>query len=282
MSRFSFLFLALLVVDAGALRMCFTKTGCEASGSIDETSLLQTKKAGTPSTESVAPSGQRGHSAAAQNHLRELSKSETAEFLMEANDMIAQGKWGLSMPKVTTSTFDSKVGDRSFVAAAQLNTKIGPLAVHPFDLAFYIEKSSPLWGKQNTIEDLKNNAHTATVLFKTTQVLPTFIPLTTVKTVVKDMVMPYVKAEGLAGEHADALMALQFSGSYKGKPPLGSVTTVTLDAAGAAVNIAGESVGRLDNPAMSRAAVGMCVSKDSPVPGFSDSILARLAQGGPA
>eukprot|EP00747_Dinoflagellata_sp_TGD_P162078 gnl/TRDRNA2_/TRDRNA2_179274_c0_seq1.p1 gnl/TRDRNA2_/TRDRNA2_179274_c0~~gnl/TRDRNA2_/TRDRNA2_179274_c0_seq1.p1 ORF type:complete len:292 (+),score=56.46 gnl/TRDRNA2_/TRDRNA2_179274_c0_seq1:76-951(+) len=256
--------------------------------SADEVSLLSVKlhdvkrhNEATAASSSPDAAGTRGHTSISEKHLQFLSHAEKAAFLMEANDQISRGVWtiGSLLGTAETSKFEDSVGNRKFVAAAQVHTKIGPLQVHPYDLAVYMDPSSPLWGKANTVDDLKKNSHLATIVFKTTQVVPSFIPLTAIKTVVRDMVMPYCQLEGTPPESLDALMALQFSGKHQGRPPLGSITTVQLDEQGGKVDIAGEAAGRFNSPSLTRAAISMCVAKDSPVPGLSDAMLSRLARG---
>eukprot|EP00747_Dinoflagellata_sp_TGD_P127046 gnl/TRDRNA2_/TRDRNA2_174354_c0_seq1.p1 gnl/TRDRNA2_/TRDRNA2_174354_c0~~gnl/TRDRNA2_/TRDRNA2_174354_c0_seq1.p1 ORF type:complete len:304 (-),score=48.12 gnl/TRDRNA2_/TRDRNA2_174354_c0_seq1:122-1033(-) len=297
MSSSSSFGLCVLVTLIGAARSeddCAQRLGRAAD---DETSLLsihhEMKSRIKANADSKLADVQEaeGRASDGMNLLRDLSETEQAQFLMAANEYATQkGSWSFETSENETApdnkfdaskamTFDTRIGDRSFTGASEMHTKIGPLHVHPFNLAVYFDDKSHLWGKKNTISDLKKNPHTATIVFKTTQVLPTWMPLMAIKAFMRSLVMPFVKEEHATDADVNALLDLQFGGRYAGRPPLGTITVVRMDQDGLDVNIAGQHAGRHNSTKITRAAVDMCVDSTSPVPGLSDKILKSLASG---
>eukprot|EP00747_Dinoflagellata_sp_TGD_P127051 gnl/TRDRNA2_/TRDRNA2_174354_c0_seq6.p1 gnl/TRDRNA2_/TRDRNA2_174354_c0~~gnl/TRDRNA2_/TRDRNA2_174354_c0_seq6.p1 ORF type:complete len:301 (-),score=41.52 gnl/TRDRNA2_/TRDRNA2_174354_c0_seq6:122-1024(-) len=294
MSSSSSFGLCVLVTLIGAARSeddCAQPLGRVAD---DEMSLLSIHhemksrvKANTDSKPVDGVQEDAGQASDGMDFLGDLSKTERAQFLMAANEYANRtGSWVLSTNDNVTKwdaskamTFDTRIGDRSFTGASEMHTKIGPLHVHPFNLAVYFDDKSHLWGKKNTISDLKKNPHTATIVFKTTQVLPTWMPLMAIKAFMRSLVMPFVKEEHATDADVNALLDLQFGGRYAGRPPLGTITVVRMDQDGLDVNIAGQHAGRHNSTKITRAAVDMCVDSTSPVPGLSDKILKSLASG---
>eukprot|EP00747_Dinoflagellata_sp_TGD_P039477 gnl/TRDRNA2_/TRDRNA2_140290_c1_seq1.p1 gnl/TRDRNA2_/TRDRNA2_140290_c1~~gnl/TRDRNA2_/TRDRNA2_140290_c1_seq1.p1 ORF type:complete len:611 (-),score=81.18 gnl/TRDRNA2_/TRDRNA2_140290_c1_seq1:109-1707(-) len=170
----------------------------------------------------------------------------------------------------------ASLGHRFLVASLQKRVDIGSREIHPYDVALYLDGSSPLWGRRNRIEDLINHApeHT-TIQYKSTSDPPAeTIPLEEMKRLAKERILPRVLAVGGSEVDAESFVALQFDRG--GSVPRGTISTFDFDRDGVSVSIGGSQMGRVNSPALARALVPMYLDVESHFPDLRDTYARNL------
>eukprot|EP00747_Dinoflagellata_sp_TGD_P185659 gnl/TRDRNA2_/TRDRNA2_42301_c0_seq1.p1 gnl/TRDRNA2_/TRDRNA2_42301_c0~~gnl/TRDRNA2_/TRDRNA2_42301_c0_seq1.p1 ORF type:complete len:289 (+),score=26.90 gnl/TRDRNA2_/TRDRNA2_42301_c0_seq1:59-925(+) len=168
---------------------------------------------------------------------------------------------------------ESRRGSRTLLNSEQCEMSILGLTYHPFDVALYLDGSSPLWRRQNSVQDVVNNLEGAEFVIRTVQELPRVIPMRIITGTISLLMGDYV--QNFPGcTKADLNQLLEYF-AEAGHSYVNDEMGFVIDKEGVQVH-SKQFVKRMQSSAMARMLVYLLLDPAGPLIGSSEKILERL------
>eukprot|EP00747_Dinoflagellata_sp_TGD_P165871 gnl/TRDRNA2_/TRDRNA2_187832_c0_seq1.p1 gnl/TRDRNA2_/TRDRNA2_187832_c0~~gnl/TRDRNA2_/TRDRNA2_187832_c0_seq1.p1 ORF type:complete len:277 (-),score=48.71 gnl/TRDRNA2_/TRDRNA2_187832_c0_seq1:186-1016(-) len=260
-------FFAIFAVAASASIISLQpKEHCVEASSIDgsdELSLLSLLRKSTPQAVAMTR--------VAQEDTNSLFPGDIKQMILNS----ALEQHDRDPPNEEKEDFPPMLGQRAFVGSGPQSDRLLWTVIHPWDVAVYLDVTSPLWGKTNSFEDIiaELSSH-GTLYLRQRMEIPPLLPVTLLRAEMKRRI-----SESVEPGVAERLVDMMTWG--KSSMPKGTVTVYELDESGMSVSINGERRGRIDHSKLNKEAARMYASPISSVRGLGQAIIERLKNGAP-